>query len=212
MKNFKIYKLIATLIAFVGFNLITLLCRQNFNNIFWIAFICADVSIILYGLVSFLQKDKVDGERGIHPVSFVMGIFLVISLLLSCVYFAIPQIENILLIVIPYVVMFTLFGIAVVFASMNKAVIQINNEMKILVMNKEQAINALEKGKAVVSDEFVVSELNKIIERLNACENEDALVRVYEYIKFIYKNCIRAEYDNIHYNIKRVKDLLTEIE
>lgn len=212
MKNFKLYKLIATAIMFVAFNLIVLLCRDNFTKVFWIAFIMADFSIILYGIVSFLQKDKIDGEKGIYPVSFVMGVFLIMSLLLSCVYFAIPNIDNILFVVIPYIILFALFGIIVVFASMNKAVIQTNNEIKIFVMNKAQAIDALEKGRAMVNDEFVSSEISKIIVRITVCEQEDQLEKVFEYIKFIYKNCVRSELENIHNNIKRVNVLLDEIK
>lgn len=212
MKNFKFYKLIATIIAFVAFNIVVLLCRNNFTTVFWIAFIMADLSFIVYGLISYFQKDKVDGEKGIYPVSFVMGIFLIMSLLVSCVYFAIPKIDNILYVIIPYIIIFALFAVVIVFASMNKTLIQTNNEMKIVVMNKKQAIEALEKGRLHVKDEFVVSELSKIITRLVVCEKEDMLEQVFEYVRFIYKNCVRSELENIHNNIKRVNDLLDEIE
>lgn len=212
MKNFKFYKLIATIIVFVAFNLVVLLCRKNFTTVFWIAYIMADLSFVTYGLVSFFQKDKIDGEKGIYPVSFVMGIFLIMSLLLSCVYFAIPNINNVLYVVIPYIIIFALFAVVIVFASMNKTLIQTNNEMKIVVMNKNQAVEALEKGRSLVQDEFVVSEISKIITRIVLCEKENMLEPVFEYVRFIYKNCVRAELDNIHNNIKRVNDLLDEIE
>lgn len=212
MKNFKFYKLIATIIVFVAFNLVVLLCRKNFTTVFWIAYIMADLSFVTYGLVSFFQKDKIDGEKGIYPVSFVMGIFLIMSLLLSCVYFAIPNINNVLYVVIPYIIIFALFAVVIVFASMNKTLIQTNNEMKIVVMNKNQAVEALEKGRSLVQDEFVVSEISKIITRIVLCEKENMLEPVFEYVRFIYKNCVRTELDNIHNNIKRVNDLLDEIE
>lgn len=211
MKNIKSYKLIATIIAFIAFNLIVLLCRNDFTTVFWIAFVFADLGFIAYGLVSYLQKEKVDGEKGIYPISFVMGVFLIMNLLLSCVYFAIPKIDNILFVFVPYIIVYTIFAIIIVFASMNKSIITTNNEVKIVVMNKEQAIKALEKGKAALNDEFVVSEISKIIVRLVTCEKEDMLNPVYEYIRFIYKNCLRSELENIHNNIKRVNELLDEI-
>lgn len=211
MKNIKSYKLIATIIAFIAFNLIVLLCRNDFTNVFWIAFVFADLGFIAYGLVSYLQKEKVDGEKGIYPISFVMAVFLIMNLLLSCVYFAIPMIDNILFVFVPYIIVYTIFAIIIVFATMNKSIITTNNEVKIVVMNKEQAIKALEKGKAALNDEFVVSEISKIIVRLVTCEKEDMLNPVYEYIRFIYKNCLRSELENIHNNIKRVNELLDEI-
>ena len=64
----------------------------------------------------------------------------------------------------------------------------------------------------MINDEFVSSEISKIIVRITVCEQEDQLEKVFEYIKFIYKNCVRSELENIHNNIKRVNVLLDEIK
>lgn len=122
--------LIITSIVIVCFDVLSLLLRKDFNSNFWFGFAFVQLALIIYIVLSLLINESSDGQRGIKPLEFMCISNIIVMLIMAIIYYAIPKVENIRLLIVPYVILYALMGIGVALGLYNKKVIEQNDKIK----------------------------------------------------------------------------------
>lgn len=122
--------LIITSIIIVCFDIVSLLLRKEFNLNFWFGFGFVQLALLIYVALALFVNEASDEQRGIRPLEFISISNIVVMLIMAIVCYAIPKVQNVRLLLVPYVILYALMGIGIALGIYNKAVIAKNNKTK----------------------------------------------------------------------------------
>lgn len=216
MKIIKKYSAIIALICLAVYDAIVLILRNNekYNTIFWLGFIFVQVAFGAYIVVKLLKVRE--GERGVKVLDLSLAFFIALMLLMSFVAYCLPNNHGAITgMVIGYIVLTGLSAVLIVFGLLNKAIVKANDDTKPQVFDDQDLNGMLQQAANLVKDEQAKAQINKIIERVSSFDVDEKSAdgkKLIEYCQFIYKNAKRNETNNIFYNIKKVIEILDEIQ
>lgn len=116
--------LIITSVIVVCFDILSLLLRKEFNSNFWFGFGFVQFGWLIHALLSFLVDESNEGQRGIKPLEFINVSNIIIMIIMAIVFYAIPQVKNIRLLIVPYVILYAFYAIGIVLSLYNIKIIK----------------------------------------------------------------------------------------
>lgn len=206
--------LIIVSIIIVCFDVLSLILRKDFNLNFWIGFACVQLSLLAYILLSILIDESNDEQRGIKPLEFINIGNIIIMMILAIVFYAIPQVKQISLLVVPYIVLDAVFAICVVISVYNKNTIQRQSLQKPLIFVKDDMVNVLKTIYNSVVNAQLKSQLEQIILKIESIDvdTEDQKFKsLSEKIIFLHENVRRNQESNLLFYIQEINKIINEI-
>ena len=116
--------LIITSVIVVCFDILSLLLRKEFNANFWFGFGFVQFGWLIHALLSFLVDESSEEQRGIKPLEFINVSNIIIMIIMAIVFYAIPQVKNIRLLIVPYVILYAFYAIGIVLSLYNIKIIK----------------------------------------------------------------------------------------
>ncbi len=116
--------LIITSVIVVCFDILSLLLRKEFNSNFWFGFGFVQFGWLIHALLSFLVDESSEEQRGIKPLEFINVSNIIIMIIMAIVFYAIPQVKNIRLLIVPYVILYAFYAIGIVLSLYNIKIIK----------------------------------------------------------------------------------------
>lgn len=116
--------LIITSVIVVCFDILSLLLCKEFNSNFWFGFGFVQFGWLIHALLSFLVDESSEEQRGIKPLEFINVSNIIIMIIMAIVFYAIPQVKNIRLLIVPYVILYAFYAIGIVLSLYNIKIIK----------------------------------------------------------------------------------------
>lgn len=216
MKVIKKYSAIIALVFLAMYDAIVLILRNNekYNTIFWLGFGFVQLAFVAYIVVKLLKVRE--AERGVKVLDMSLAFYIAMMMLMSFVAYCLPNGHGAITgMVIGYIVLTGLAVVLVVFGLLNKAIVKANDDPKPQVFDDTDLNAVLTEAAKMIKDEQAKNQINKIIERVSSFDVDEKSAdgkKLIEYCQFIYKNAKHQETNNIFYNIKKVIEILDEIQ
>jgi hypothetical protein len=116
--------LIITSVIVACFDILSLLLRKEFNSNFWFGFGFVQFGWLIHALLSFMVDESSEEQRGIKPLEFINVSNIIIMIIMAIVYYAIPQVKNIRLLIVPYVILYGFYVVGIVLSLYNIRIIK----------------------------------------------------------------------------------------
>ena len=213
MKKNRLALIIVSAII-VCFDILSLLLRKDFNSNFWFGFSFVQLAWVIYILMSLFVNESKEEQRGIKPLEFVNISNIVVMMILAIVFYAIPKVEKITLLIVPYIILYTILIICFVFGFYNKNVIKEQSVPKPIIFDQTDLIELLKSTKNNMSNEKLASSIDEIIVKLETV-SLDKEGRVFKSLKekvvFLHENVRRNQESNLLFYIDEINKVINEI-
>ena len=213
MKKNRLSLIIVSLII-VCFDVLSLLFRKDFNSNFWFGFSFVQFSWILYILMSLYINESTEEQRGIKPLEFVNVGNIIIMLIMAIVFYAIPKVDKIALLVVPYIILYTLVAICYAFGIYNKKVIKEQSRPKLIIFDQNDLIDVIKIIRNDITNDKIVSLIDEMIVKLETVvlSKEDRVFNsLKEKVIFLHENIKRDQQSNVLFYIEEINKLINEV-
>jgi hypothetical protein len=156
-----------------------------------------------------------EAQRGIKPISFITVSNIAVMMIMAFILYALPNIENIRIIVIPYVIFTALIVIGIMLGIYYKKIINYEKQSNIIVLNKEDCIRELKKSRYSITNMRLAEEVDLIISKLENCElneNNPRLNSFYENVLFLCDEIRRGLTENMLFHISNLNKIIDELK
>lgn len=214
MKKSRLSLIIVGIVV-LCFDLLSLILRNDFNSNFWFGFGFVQFSFILYLIFQIMITENDEAQRGIKPISFITVSNIAVMMIMAFILYALPNIENIRIIVIPYVIFTALIVIGIMLGIYYKKIINYEKQSNVIVLNKEDCIRELKKSRYSITNMRLAEEVDLIISKLENCElneNNPRLNSFYENVLFLCDEIRRGLTENMLFHISNLNKIIDELK
>ena len=214
MKKNRLALIIVSLII-VCFDALSLILRKDFNVNFWFGFSFVQLAWVIYILMSLFVNESSEEQRGVKPIEFINISNIVIMMILAIVFYAVPKIERINLLVIPYVVLFTILAICLTLGFYNKKVIKEQSSAKPLVFDKDDLMSVLNNIKNGLTNEQMANQVDKMIQKIENIkinENDKSFQSLSENVIYLHESIKRKQESNLLFQIQNINKIINELK
>lgn len=164
--------------------------------------------------MSLFFNESTEEQRGIKPLEFVNVGNIIIMLIMAIVFYAIPKVDKIALLVVPYIILYTLVAICYAFGIYNKKVIKEQSRPKPIIFDQNDLIDVIKVIQNDITNDKIVSLIDEMIVKLETVvlSKEDRVFKsLKEKVIFLHENIKRDQQSNVLFYIEEINKLINEV-